>query len=178
MFDALARALAFHYQSNRVLRIVPVTAPAAGADWQLVVPGDKVWEPISVVFRLVTAAVAATRVPQLAFTDGTTTWGFVNADTTQIISLTRDYSFMANFNPAGTAVNGTRIAGAMPAIVLPGGYTIGTLTEALDPADQYSNIFVTVEELLAEPPGIHERNDAFRNELVGATEAAAPPWGT
>ena len=59
---------------RRVRRLVPVTSPAAGADWLTTVPAGHVYDLVSVQEQLVTSAVAGTRNARLQVNDGVATF--------------------------------------------------------------------------------------------------------
>lgn len=116
---------------------LPVASPAVGADWTLTVPAGHLYRLLAVYATLVTAAVAATRVARLAFTDGVRTILDVPPFSTQITTLTRRYTWL----PVGQAyATGLGILSPIPEIDLQAGWTVGTITDAIDPGDQWSGV--------------------------------------
>lgn len=133
---------------------VPVTQPAAGADWTLSVTGQGIWVVRSIVCQLLTSAVVATRAVTMIVTDSSNTYFRTVAGATQAASLTRRYAGYAG--SAGGIPQGTVIPVGWPTdgVVLTQGSTLQSVTEAIDPADQWSQVVALIEEI---PAGFGER---------------------
>lgn len=120
---------------------VAIPSPAAGADWSFAIPSGHVYRLLSVYAQLVTSAAVATRVARLAFTDGDRTFLDVPPFATQAASLTRRYAWAVS--PAATA-QGTGILSSLPEVELQAGWTIASVTDLIDVADQWSGIVLNV----------------------------------
>ena len=169
LLDALAR-MAF---MQRTLRVFPVTTPAAGADFSATVPGGFVWRPLAVTAKLVTSATVATRSVSLKITDQTNVLAQFAPFGTQAASLTATYSWANGAASAGTAAGGGVVTTGLPDMALPSGYQLASVTAAIDTTDQWSNVIVWVEEVNAEPRGVHElRTEARRDQLDAASAFA------
>jgi hypothetical protein len=171
--EKLAHALARGSTYERVLRVVPIVAPAAGAELSLTVPGGSVWIPRALKATLVTSAAVATRSVNLQLSDGSTSLWHLFAGATQVAGLTVVYSFVAGWDLAtGTSGQGDVSCG-LPDMALPAGYVLSTHTNLLDVADQWSAGVVWVEEVLAQPQGVHEMiNAGIEGRLIGTSLAA------
>jgi len=128
-------------------RVITLPKPAAGADFSAKVPSPARWRVQCLQAQLLTDAVAVNRVPHLVITDGqgNSVYNFPSPSN-QVASTTAQYS-------AGTTVVSTQFDGAVVWVLpypmkLLQGWTIGSLTTALDPGDQWSNIVLHVKEWL------------------------------
>jgi hypothetical protein len=118
-------------------------APAAGADWSAVVPAGHTWRIIAIGATLVTSAAVATRVVHMAFNDGHGTYIRVPAQASQAASLTRYYAW---FPESGGDATGSGISTPLPDGGLMAGWSVGTITELIDVADQWSNIALLLRD--------------------------------
>ena len=129
---------------------IPVASPAVGAEIVITVPNNTIYRILALTFRFTTAAVVATRRVTLQLDDGTNIIGRNPATSdTQLISTIYDYYSPGGY--AGIAVTGaaSKIVGiAQPQanVFVPAGYRLQTKTDAIDPGDQYSNVFIYVHE--------------------------------
>jgi hypothetical protein len=138
--------LADQEHSPFLRRLQAVTQPAAGADWTITVPGDKIWRVLSIVGKLVTSAAAATREATLQITDQSTTFMFIPAGTSQVASKTGQYCWFEQAQNRGTTLQ-TAITAPIPSnLVLPGGMVLKSVTEVIDAGDQWSNVALWIEE--------------------------------
>lgn len=127
------------------MRSVQQANPGAGADWTMVVPTNARWRLNSLNAQLATAVAAATRIPQFIIDDGVNILYAVEPVTGEIASSTEQYSL----GPGASTTDGAGTASVLPApdgIYLFGGWRIRTVTAAIQAADQWSNIFASVEE--------------------------------
>ena len=118
-----------------------VAQPAAGADWSLAIPSGHVYRLLAVMATLVTSAAVATRIPRLVVSDGNTRLIDVPPFATQAASLTRRYLYLPQCSAFAT---GNGVLSPLPDISLQAAWTIGTLTDAIDAADQWSSIVLHV----------------------------------
>lgn len=176
MDSHLLKAVAEGDTLERTLQVIPVAAPAAGAQWTKAVPGDQAWIIRSVLAKLVTSGVAGTRSIALTFDDQTNVFAAATAAATQITGLTQTYAWMTDFGPNAVGVAGGFVSSALPELVLPPGFRINSAASAFDAGDQWSGIFLLVESLLTRPFGTRQIQEATRyGELVApyATEPGA-----
>lgn len=123
---------------------MPVTQPAAGADWSLVVPAGHVYTVRSIMALFATSAVVASRVPRLVFSDGVTDFLFVPPIGSQAASLTGRFSW---FEHAGGQNVGNGQSVSIPTLTLPAGWAVKSNTTAIDAGDQWSAIFAHVTDM-------------------------------
>lgn len=123
---------------------VPVAAPAAGAEWSLVVPGGHIYVPLAVHWRLVTSATVNSRVARLAIGDGVQQIVDVPPNASQAASLTYSYAWLPS--PSGI-LTGAFMLSSLPEVELLTGWTIGSVTALLDAADQYDQVRVLVDDM-------------------------------
>lgn len=122
--------------------VVSVGDPAAGADWTYTVPVGSRVRVYGVAARLVTSAVVANRVPNLLMDDGAVLVGSALNGTATTASLTRDYVFAPN---AGATITvGAFIQRNLSDNWLLGGFRLRMVTTAIDVADQWSDIRLTL----------------------------------
>lgn len=131
---------------QRLQRDVPITNPAAGAEFTIAVPPGITWELLGVHCRIVTSAVVANRVPKVSIKngDGVERSRFsVNAVLVASTNTLLDW-----WSGLGDTVNqaGTQQGLPSPALYLPAGFGISSVTSLVDVADQYSEIFLVVRE--------------------------------
>lgn len=134
-------------QRNSVLKSVNAADPAAGAEVTYTVPAGSGLLLKAVRVRLVTSAVVANRVPILTIADdnANTVMEFP-ASAAQAASLTVDYSFVADLGYAMAAAVANKLAvGIAPFLYLPDGWTIKTVTSAIDVGDNYGVPIITGE---------------------------------
>lgn len=133
---------------RRYPRVVQVPKPALGADWSTTVPAGKTWGIRLARATLTCSAAAATRVPSLDLSDGTTTFAAIPPVETlvasDVASLTwlESVSYVLNVTPSKYLVQ------PIPALTLWPGYTIASLTTALDAGDQWSGVVLYVIETM------------------------------
>lgn len=171
--EKLAHALARGSTFERVLRVVPITTPAAGADLSIVVPGGSVWIPRALTATLTTSAAVANRSTMVQLTDGTAVLFTLPTGLAHAASLAARYSWVNGNDFLVGSVAGGNITSDLPDMALPAGYTITTVTTLVDVADQWSKAFLWVEEILSMPQGVHEVNEAgVQARLIGTSLAA------
>jgi hypothetical protein len=128
------------------LRSITVTPPGAGNEWSLAVPLGARWAIRSISSTLVTSAAVANRTPTLVIKDNSVHTLFqAGNNNNQAASVTDVYSY-----GPGVAIGQsgpTAFQAAIPdALVLPGQFTIGSLTTNLQAGDAWGPIQVEVEE--------------------------------
>jgi hypothetical protein len=110
--------------------------PAAGAEFSVTVPLNTQWRVLSIRAPLVTDATVANRDPRLLLLAGGQQLALVQSGISQPASATFDYLWFpgAVFNAAPPPV--TAMA-PMPAVVLPAGALIESLTANLQAGDNW-----------------------------------------
>jgi hypothetical protein len=125
------------------------TDPAAGSEVSVTVPAGEQWELEAVRLQLVTSAVVATRRVVLVIDDGA---GNILAEIAtgfgQTATLTTDYTY----THTGYETTGTRFSNiqqGLPRMLLAAGYRIITVTDGLDPGDNYAPPIITYRKTSA-----------------------------
>lgn len=173
MSEQLAKALAHKGDPTHTLEVLRIPAPVAGADFSHTFTGAFVRRIISVSARLVTSAAVANRQPRLDVTapEGRVLSVPLVANITA--GITTELSWAEGITPPNTALfDGCLVAG-FPDLVVPAGFSLSTVTAAIDVADQYSNVLVLLEVWEA-LPWTHwkEKVAAFTGENIDAALAA------
>lgn len=136
----------YEYLRMRLVRPMPVAAPAAGAEWSVTVGPNVIWEVLAVQFQLVTSAAVANRNAMLRVTDNLNAEAFrVGPQAVQAASLTNTYSYLPGFGYA-SGTGRQQVGWPSPPPVLLPGYVLGTTTSAIDVGDQYSLVELQVRE--------------------------------
>lgn len=123
---------------------VNIAAPAAGANWTWTIDPSSQNEIIGLYFVLVTSAVVANRYVTVHFGDaGGNTCYRTHPPVAQTASLTRAY-FGAQGAPIAAAPYPNSLQINLPINFIMGPlYVLSSIVDALDPADQFSDIWVT-----------------------------------
>lgn len=121
--------------------------PAPGADFAFVVPGNQVWQVVSVTAQLVTSAAVANRRPSLVVDDQTTTFARMNSGIVSAASLTTVWSWIADYD-LETGAAGSAVTDPYPSgMVLPAGHRLRSVTALIDAADQWSSVVAWVRRI-------------------------------
>ncbi len=133
--------------------VVAVANPAAGGGFTYTVSGNY-WERFAAVaFTLVTDGSAATRQVLLEFQDATgTAIGSTAGGGTQILSLTRKYSFTPN-QAAASGLVGTSLLAPLPTFFLQPGFKMVVTVANVQTTDQISGIRIYREAFDTGPEG-------------------------
>lgn len=123
---------------------VPVPQPAAGAGWTFVVPAGHVYHLHSVLATLQTSAAVANRSARIQLGDGVRTFLDLPPAAVQPASVTWVYAWTES--PPALQI-GTGVSSHLPHTAMPAGWTVGTLTNFLDVADQWSGIVLGVTDV-------------------------------
>jgi hypothetical protein len=118
--------------------------PAAGADWSVTVPGGQRWRLLSIRSILVTSAAVANREVQLAITANALVVALAPSGVAQVASETRHYTWYAAAARGAGAVS-LNVTVPLPAVLLPAGATIETITQAIDVADDWGPPALLIE---------------------------------
>jgi hypothetical protein len=128
-------------------RIVPGTAPAAGADFVDTVPANTRWLVVAVAYQLAAAVAVANRTPVLTVDDGANViWETFN---NVAVTSGQTAKYRAGAGVTLNTVNTLDVQDALPeALLLPAGSRIRSVTGGIQAADQFGAIFYNVEEWL------------------------------
>lgn len=142
-----ARSLAlYELLRQRLVREVIVANPAAGAEYLVPVPAGRAWELLSFTATLTTSAVVAMRNVRARIVDpGATVVWEPPAVEDQPASFAYRYTYAAGL---GYSSNFVVKGGGFPSppALMPEGYSLRTLTVAVDAADQWSGAVLVVRE--------------------------------
>ena len=121
------------------------TDPAAGAEITETVPTDARWKLRAFRYTLVTDATAANRQSAVQLSDGSTAFHRGRVHTAQTATQTHAYnhSLQNHFQANVASVNYQNI---LPDVLLGAGFTIATITGALQGGDDYGAPQLLVEE--------------------------------
>jgi hypothetical protein len=125
-------------------------SPAAGADISLSVPNGVLWDVNSLTGLFTASAGAANRLVgfQIKNPDGQVVYRYQFA-TALVATNTCTFTFSEDYAAAPMAQgNGLFVLGPQPKGLLLPGWTFGTVTSAIDAADQWSGVTVWIEEWL------------------------------
>lgn len=159
---AVGQAL-YELLRQRLVKEVPVAQPAAGAEWSQAVPAGVAWEVLSVAEVLVASAVVANRSPSVQAVDPNGTGALrIPAGVTAAAGSTNRISFAAGY---GDHLNSGAFSAGLPdpPIFVPAGWSLSSLTSALDVGDQYSAVILIVREWSI--PGVQAGLDYLTEQL-------------
>lgn len=142
-----AQALAlYELLRQRLVKEIPVAAPAAGAEWNTAVPSGTAWELLSVRDQLVTSAVVANRVATLRArdADGAELWR-IPPVAVQAAGATVRRSYLPAFGYSTAVEHETLGLPAGPQF-LAAGWQVGSITAAIDVGDAYTGVLLVVRE--------------------------------
>lgn len=130
-----------------VMKVVNFLDPLPGAEALMLVPSGARWRVANVSARLATSAVAGNRTPLLSITMAGATTNTFFVPPFLGPSAAASYEWSPCLSLAQDAF-GNRLAPFPPDLMLQSGDSLSTFTSGLDAADQYSQLFVAVEEWL------------------------------
>lgn len=133
------------------LRVIPVTQPAAGAEFTLQAPGSAHWRVLSVRFRLTTDATVAGREVALLADDGTNVFWQTAVDGGQAASLGTDYGTNDSANNYGGANVFRPLNFPAMGLWLESGNRLRSSTLNIQAGDQYSAVVAQVQEFHSGP---------------------------
>jgi hypothetical protein len=133
---------------DRLSYVTPAATPAAGADWSTQVPPGRAWRILSICAQFVTSSTAATRSPELRYSQGANTFCSLGAAAGTVASQTAIYTWAALGTSTSALVTRVTVTEGVPNIWLLQGTTIGTTTVNLQAGDQWSAIWLYVDELI------------------------------
>jgi len=129
------------------LHSILVANPAAGVDWTFTVPGSARLRLQSLRAVLTTSAAVANRNVQIQITDGVNTVWIASAPASVVAGTAQQLVATGTNSPTGVVTTIFSVV-VPPALLLPGFWTIGTSTQNIQAADQWSAIALAVEEWL------------------------------
>lgn len=155
--DLLYAYLRQYGQVNRQPRVITVASPSAGTDWTVTVQsgqgsGNVVWVPVIVQGTFAASATVANRNFTIAATISGTALRIGLDDAQQGASNT----WLHSWSRGGTASSlsgASGVASSLAMLPVPGGSSIGAVTNGLQAGDQWSAIALYVLELTQNDPG-------------------------
>jgi hypothetical protein len=151
--DAVAGALEDVFSEllrQRLVSAVAVAQPAAGAEWSSPIGNVSFVELLAVSYQLVTSAVAANRQSSLLIKDANgIVLGEADAGAVQVAAGTKQYVFQHDLGAPQSIVALTQSV-PLGGVPLQPGWSIGSLTGAIDVGDQYKNIVLIVRTWTAD----------------------------
>lgn len=128
-------------------RLITGTNPAAGVEISETVPSGVSWKILTVMIHLVADATVANRILEVRFDDASTTdvWRYQH---TSPITASQDRILLQgrSLGAQMTGGNNNVILIPLPALVLPAGFRIRTITANLQAGDDYAAPVFFVEE--------------------------------
>ncbi len=120
-------------------------ANVTGTSWSLTVPAGVHWLVRAITFNFIASSAVSTRTIRAQVLDpaGNNTF-VVAAPATVVASSFTIYTFAPGLTSA--SLSGVQTAGFASELIVPVGWFLAASAVAGDAADQFSNIFVTVEE--------------------------------
>lgn len=129
-----------------VFKVIPVAAPAAGAEIDIVSTAAAGWLVRSIRFRLVTGVAVAVRTVALTLDNQTDEYLRTPAGATQAASLTDIYTGYSGSAGAISSAPDIVIGLPVDGLWMPQGHHLRTVTNNIDAGDQYSQIVMSVIE--------------------------------
>jgi hypothetical protein len=127
---------------------VQVSNPAAGADWSFPTPFSvSRVKPISFTAQLLTSGVAGNRNVELIVDDGVNVFWRTSVAASILATTTAQISGATTNAPTGVVTTDQTVV-FPPGLVMRQGYRLRTNTVGLVAGDQWSNIWLLVEQLL------------------------------
>lgn len=117
--------------------------PAAGANFQIIIPPNEAWGIRCVHFTIATDATVASREPDLSFDDSVSEFYHATAAATVVASLARTFSW--GRNTGYTRAHGLDITQGLPDFVMDEGWRINSAIRLLQAGDQVSDVTVLVD---------------------------------
>lgn len=128
------------------LRQRGVAAPAAGADWTYSCPGQGLQRIVALRALFTASAAVANRLPSLVLSDGTDDYAASTVGTAITAGLASPVTTWPGASSFGPAAGPLGIPAPTDGWLLLPGWSIRTVTAAIDVADQWSAIFLWVVE--------------------------------
>ena len=133
-------------QAAPILSVITVAVPGAGAEWTYTIPASHTYRIHLIAFTFATSATVATRGFRLNLTDAAANRLLTVPSSTQVASLTNFYTGEAGASPVTVAPN---LGFSMPApgLLAAAGWVLSSSTVNIQVGDQYSAIFLVVEDM-------------------------------
>ncbi len=155
--------------AERLIRVGVGPDPAAGAEFQVVVPGGVVWIAQTLTTRLATSAVVANRRPELFLDDGTTEFARIPMPFDLTANTNQRITWAVNLGVQLSAGSGNFRASPMPEVAMLAGWRYSSLTEGLDAGDNYEAPALYVWEYTIR--GIERAVERYEREVAEAIAA-------
>lgn len=155
-----------------LLREVVVANPSAGVEWTVSVPSGSLWIPQAVYGELQASAVAGTRLPSLVFSNGEQVWARVISAAGVAVGAFGRFSWLREYGDHfNIAADPTRNQ-SLPRLLLRPGTVVSSLTVSKDVGDQWSNVVVSVVEVIEHTPQVAA---AFERAMYAGKRSDAIP---
>lgn len=143
----LLRQIASTEETDPVVRVLAQTAPAAGADISITVPGQSVWQLVALTGLLTPDNNATARGVAFTVTDGSTIIGTFPAGATIAASTATQVTLAPGAGYTQTTAVGAALTVGVPPLILTAGWQLKTATTAIHSGDQWSGVVLTVLEV-------------------------------
>jgi hypothetical protein len=167
---SLLREIASDNPTDAVIRVLPQTAPTAGTDFKITVPGQSVWEIVAITALLTPSAVVANRAPVLTVTDGSSTVTKIGPPAVVVAATATTFGWLEDGPTSGATTVGAIQNVKIPGFMLGPGWTIGPVTGAIDVGDTWTNVVLTVIEVFV---GDVEHDRANAQRILDRLDAIA-----
>lgn len=142
------------------LKQVPIASPAVGTDWRHICPGQGIQRIVAIRALFTAAAVAVTRLPALVLSDGSDDYASVPANAGVTTGLATLFSTFPGAVGAGVAAGPQLWSAPTDGWLLLPGWSLRTVTAAIDAGDQWSAIRIWLAEYPTGPevritPDVH-----------------------
>ena len=172
MHESFPETLAHQGDPTRSLQVIRVPNPAAGVDWAHTFTGAFVRRIISVAATLTTSAAVANRAVRLDVTAPEGRALSIPLPAVVTATLTTALTWAEGIYPVNTALFDSALSTGFEGMVMPPGFTIGTVSAALDVADQFSNVLIMVESWESIPwTHYQEKVAAYRGDQIAGALA-------
>lgn len=127
---------------------LPIAKLAAGADLSFTVPVGVLWNVVSLTAKFTASAAVASRIPAFFVKDQGGAIVYQYAIATLTASQVGTFTFCEDVVSPATFANNGNLLEPMPATWIPPSWSFGTVTAAIDVADQWSLVNCWVQEYL------------------------------
>lgn len=127
---------------------LPIAKLAAGSDLNFVVPVGVLWNVVSLTAKFTASAAAASRIPAFFVKDQGGAIVYQYGVATLTANQTGTFTFASGVVTPATFANGGNFLEPFPATWLPPSWSFGTVTAAIDTADQWSLVGCWIQEYL------------------------------
>lgn len=153
----------------QIWQTVRVPNPGAGAEWRAVVPGSEIWRLQSVFYVYTAFAAVASRRTALVLSDGDETYGQFAHATAITTGQAVPVSWQDGYPLETVQGANVRLVLPMTGQIMLGGWSISSVTEAMNAGDTYTAIALRIERVQA---GLSLNDVARRAEFAAWRDGA------